>query len=216
VIHNPYWDELRNSVTEDPDDTFYGGPIVDWFSNSRIQRSKYVSRFAWTITDPETVEFVAKHAGTKVIDPLAGTGYWAYLLDQCNIMVAAYDLAPVGGPRENYYHKNDPARGTVTQLWYQPLVQANAPEIIEQFPLWTLLLSWPPYGDDVGAETVKAYRGDRIIYIGEGSYGCCGDDKMFEYFESDWEEVADHRPIQYSGMHDYVWVYDRKIKELER
>ena len=73
----------------------------------------------------------------------------------------------------------------------------------------TLLLAWPPYDDPIGEKALTAYAGTRVIYIGEMDGGCCGDDAMFQRLATEWREVAEIRPVQWAGLHDWVTVYDR-------
>lgn len=57
-----------------------------------------------------------------------------------------------------------------------------------------------------------AYEDGSSCYIGEGPGGCCGDDRLFELLDQQWAKVAEHRPVQWFGIHDYVTVYDRRAK----
>lgn len=201
IVDNPYWDEVRDAVDNDP---VWGGATVKIYSldgSPYANRHDLVGRYARTITDPATVAFVAEHAGPRVLDPMAGSGYWAHLLSP-NADVPAFDLNPpdAGG---NHWHKQG--------VTHAPVTAGDAAEVAALHGQGrTLLLSWPPYDDPIGVNVVRAYTGDRIIYIGESDGGCCGDDALFEEFRTNWVEIAEHRPVQYIGMHDYVTVYDRK------
>lgn len=198
---NPYWDAVSDQVRESDMPWRPGltvGGLGDW--KPMIRRGDLTSEYAWTVTDPASVAFVAEHAGGRVIDPLAGTGYWAHILGQHGIDVAASDLNPPG-TAVNEWHRAGKA--------FVPVAARDAVDAVEETDR-TLLLSWPPYDDPIGAAVLNAYRGDRVIYIGEGEYGCCGTDEMFSAFESDWTQVAEHQPVQWYGMHDWITVYDRK------
>ena len=195
-LDNPYWEAVLN-VENQP--AAYGMTGVN---KLMLARHDLVDQYAWTITDPATVAFVAEHAGPRVLDPLAGTGYWAHLLGQHGVDVHASDLNPPGSDG-NHWH-----RAGVT---YAPIEADDAVDSTRAHGHnRTLLLSWPPYDNPLGWDIVHAYQGDRIVYIGEGWGGCCGDDGMFRLFECDWVEVARHAPVQYMGMHDFVTVYDRR------
>ncbi len=61
-------------------------------------------------------------------------------------------------------------------------------------------------------ECLQAYQGKRLVYIGEQSGGCNATDEFFDRLEQEWEEVASHRIIQWSGLHDYIVVYERGAK----
>jgi hypothetical protein len=216
AVQNPYWDLVADRVA---DGDWYTGPRQvndydrDGSGNLDIEalrrraeagedRRSLTSRFAWTITAPDTLAFVAEHAGGMVLDPMAGTGYWAWLLTQCGVHVLAFDAKPPAAG-ENTYHRDGHAYFSVQ------LGEAAYATRVYGFGR-TLLLSWPPM-DEAGHLALAAYRGNRLIYIGEGEGGCCGDDDLFALIERDWVEVAEHRPVQWHGLHDYITVYDRRL-----
>jgi hypothetical protein len=205
AYRNPYWDGVRKNARHEAYHPWDQGLFVGGYERPEdrdtfVRRQDLVSEYAWTITDPATVAFVAEHAGPRVIDPLAGSGYWAWLLGQHGTDVAASDLWPpdAGG---NRYHRK--------RIVHVPVARADAAEAVVPAGDRTLLLSWPPYDDPTGANVLAAYPGSRIVYIGEGESGCCGGDDMWAALRSGWVEVAVHRPVQWWGLHDWVTVYER-------
>lgn len=211
AVDNPYWDAIRDHV--EPDD-FWGHPTVgsmrryrhgrsdidfDRWQRESPQRHDLVRRFAWTITDPDTVAFVAVHSRGRVVDPMAGTGYWGFLLAQAGVDVISYDAEP----GTSIYHKDQALHSIVTKLDGVDAAVLHSDR--------TLLLARPPYDSPDGAQILDAYTGSRVVYIGEQGGGCCGDDEMHEMLCDTrvWVEVAEHRPVQWFGIHDYVTVYDR-------
>ncbi len=205
---NAYWEAVRDHIQID---RVFGAstPVVDTYGSIsrdygvRIDRNDLCSRYSWTVTDPATVEFVRDWAGGAVVDPLAGSGWWACLLSQAGVWVTATDQNPPDGTGANHWH-----RGT-THVHVGRMDAVDAAHMAS--PDRTLLLSWPPYDSTIGGDILAAYPGSRVIYIGEGWGGCCGDDSMFEAFERDWTRVAEHCPIQYYGIRDWVTVYERKV-----
>jgi len=200
---NPYWDSVRADVTQAErswDRGLYVGNMDNW--TPVAGRFSHTSEYAWTVTDPATVAFVAEHCGPLAYDPLAGSGYWAYLLGQSGVDVLTSDLMPPAPDSMNKYHRADTS--------WVPIVEADAVTACRSWGIGrTLLLSWPPYSEPIGELIVAAHPGDLIVYIGEGDGGCCGDDGMWELLALDWVEVASHRPVQWYGMHDWVTVYRR-------
>lgn len=198
---NPYWDTVAEFAHHEEYHSwdkglFIGGYDRDTDRALHLRRNDLVSEYAWTITAPATVEFVAEQCGPRVVDPLAGSGYWAFLLGQLGADVAASDLEP-GASR---WHRHG---------LHVPVAQADAVDAVKAAADRVLLLAWPPYAAPIGAQVIEAYAGDRIVYIGEGDYGCCGDDDMWTLLGSAWHEVAEHRPVQWWGLHDWVTVYER-------
>ena len=214
ALTNPYWDAVRDHVN--PTGSLWNTPSVggigryrtatgdldvERWSRESPRRTDYVKRYSWTITDPRSVTFVAEHSRGRLVDPMAGTGYWAWMLTQAGVDVVAYDLHPASPDSDaNHWHRNVAAHLAV--------LKANAVDSVVLHEDRTLLLSWPPYGFDA-CPILDAYQGSRVIYIGEDQYGCCGDDNLFETFERNWTRVAEHVPVQWDGMHDIVHVYDR-------
>lgn len=206
TIDNPYWDAVKDCVEAD---SFRGNPVVGEFRLDRTveeslartpNRQLLARKYCWTIPDPDTVAFVAKHAHGGLVDPIAGTGYWAYLLAQVGVDVVCYDLNPGTALVTNGWHDED---------LHAPVSAKDCADAVASHPDRTLLLSWPPHGMNVGARVLVAYRGARVIYIGDGPGGATGDDVMHRILDSEWTEVDAHRPVQWWGQHDLVAVYER-------
>lgn len=199
---NPYWDAVREHAREGTrpwDDGLTVGQLfgVDRELRDIPDRSRFVSEYSWSITDPDTVAFVAAHSGGSIVDPMAGTGYWGSLLEQLGVDVACYDLNPGDSP----WHRSAPLHMLVQKM--------DGAEAVRKHPDRTLLLSWPPYKEATGVRILAAYSGNRVIFIGEEGGGCTGDANLHAYLEKRWTRVARHRPVQWFGMHDQVIVYER-------
>jgi hypothetical protein len=210
-VTNAYWEAVRDHV--DPTGSLWRTPEVGGLGKYRTpggladverwhqespSRHDLVERYSWTITDPATVAFVVEHAAPRVVDPMAGSGWWAMLLAEAGLDVVAYDLTPAGP--ENKWHK--------VGVRHASVLRGDAVETVAVRSHRTLLLSWPPYGFDA-CPILAAYSGDRIVYIGEDWGGCCADDGFFEDLGKAWTKVAEHVPVQWSGIHDIVHVYER-------
>jgi hypothetical protein len=206
AIDNPFWEAVKDCVAAD---TFHGNPVVGEFrldrsvaeSMARIpNRQRLVRKYCWSIPDPETVAFVAGHGRDGLVDPMAGTGYWAYLLTQLGVDVVSYDLNPGAELATNGWHGDD---------LYAEVHAKDAAEAVRLHPDRTLLLSWPPHGQDGGARTLAAYGGERVIYLGDARGGATGDDEMHDVLETRWREIDSHTPVQWWGQHDRVAVFER-------
>lgn len=209
---NPLWDEVVAWARRNP----VGQLVLGWryqamglpypaegdapanmFIDQMQQRAKSCSRYAYTITSPDTVDFVAQALGAAAIDPLAGTGYWTRLLNLAGVDVATSDLDPP----------------VVTHV---PVHAADAVGAVRaaRGSGRRLLLAWPPWADPVGANVLDAYDGDRVVYLGDlGSEdlgGVCGDARMAKRLRTEWRKVAQHHPPAWYGQDDVAAVFERK------
>lgn len=218
---NPFWDIVRtipgNSITWkyehkwEPD----GNSI---FADGKLLFDRHIlcGEYAWAIPDPDSLDFVAQHLQARAVEIGAGTGYFAWQLSQLGVDILAYDLFPPQHTGENHYHspRTSDERtliGETRHVFYD--VRSGNHLIATKHPERTLFLCWPPYNDDMAFLTLQAYTGKRVVYIGEGDGGCTGDDDFHALLAHEWEEIADHKPVQWWGIHDYITVYERQEVE---
>lgn len=153
------------------------------------EREKLCQRYAWAIPDPSALRFVAKWLGSRAVEMGAGTGYWAWQLQQMGVQMDAYDVQP----REQAFY---PVwTGRPEDLWY-----FNCP----------LLLCWPPYNTPMASECLQHYAGERIVYVGEPEGGYCADEAFWQRIQADWRMVACHPILRWVGINDGIMVFERK------
>lgn len=205
TLHNPYWDAVKDHVAESR--LFGPGLQVQRWDlrgdrlefESYPQREDLTKQYSWTITDPDSIEFVKQWSGqTGLIDPMAGTGYWSYILRQEGVDIVAYDKYPGSNP---WHQAND---------LHVPVRKLAAVSSIPKHPDRTLLLAWPPYDDNAGNRALTTYRGETVIYMGESWGGCTGNDAMHRRLDREWHEVDEHLPVTWEGLHDRITVYQRR------
>jgi hypothetical protein len=200
-------------------------------------RMNLVRRYSWAITAPESVAFVAAWAGKHgLVEIGAGTGYWAACLAHCGVDTVAYDHLPPDR-EENFYHRQTKTVGDIrtgmTDVWgghvptWHP-VRKGRPWHASRHPHRTLFLCWPPFSrvcysstdrtspnnaDNLSYAALRHYRGNRVIFIGEGDGGCTGTEDFFHLLDTEWHEVDSHRPVQWNGIRDWITVYERGPEE---
>jgi 2-polyprenyl-3-methyl-5-hydroxy-6-metoxy-1,4-benzoquinol methylase len=97
TIENPYWDEVAELFTLPP--MSYGDDLGSLAWRHRIDaqiqqfraRDDFVRRYAWAVSDPASLDFVAEWLGERAIEIGAGTGYWAWQLAQRGTDIIAVD-----------------------------------------------------------------------------------------------------------------------------
>lgn len=168
----------------------------DWQKQYEL-RASLSRRFAFAILTGEVLEALKPYG--PYLEVGAGTGYWAYEMRKAGIDIIATDLAP----GENYEFE---------KRW--PGVEAmSAEEALATYDYGkgrTLLTVWPCYNEPWINQALRKFRGDRVVYVGEGMYGCTGDAAFHRRLARDWDlEERIHIPSWwYIG--DHVYVYRRK------
>lgn len=254
-LENPAWDFVKE-IPED-DLLTWGKRSVPTFSqfeyrtsggvdleHPKFYRSYVTGRWAWGIPSPDAVaRILVRLDGRPVVEVGAGNGYWAWLLTQAGIDVKAYDIAPIGHPKSWFKDLEDDERGgrlgsisgfdSFVHQEFVPVKQGG-PEVLR----WTdnadraLFLCWPTMSS-FAADSVEAYQGDLIVYIGEGQSGCNADSEFFwltegvcDCWDYDHDEdgkcshadknrsvtyKAEHHAIaQWGGLHDNLVFYAKE------
>lgn len=272
-IENPYWDIVKALPHDDlfsyRKSGFSPQSYPRSFDRPDLTRTELVRKYSWAIAAPQAIAFIVETLnGRSVVEMGAGTGYWAWMLEQCGVSVIAYDIAPPARAKNDWHsprktvvrHYTDEERASYRKRRQElnelteslreatkdsdnpypqmslddelphevathedvsdepgeeySVVLPGGPEKLALIENRTrvLFMCWPPYDTDMGYDTIKAFQGDMIIYIGEGSGGCTGNDAMWELLEAEWTEYADYWDnfVQWSGLHDYIQVYVRK------
>ena len=182
VIENPYLTEYQQLPHKYPDVSVYA------------LRKDLFKKYAWAIPTPDIINRIVQFA-PRIVEIGAGTGYWESLLADAGADIVAYDIAPC---------KNDWCDGQ----WFD--VQPGGTEMAVEHHDRALFLCWPPYDETMAIDALNTYKGRAVIYIGEGSGGCTGDDRFHERLRRFWKEVDCFPLEQWDGLHDYLCLYRRK------
>ena len=192
MFHNPFLPELekiydwRRAAAE----PFYM-PDTEYYRNYHALRQTY----SFGIPTEETIRSLARYC--PIVEVGAGLGYWAYLLDQIGCDIVAYDLHPTGGgdfiPKDSH-------------PWFD--VQECDESFVPPADR-ALFICWPPQHSSMASDALSRYRGDTLIYIGEGKGLSCADDAFFNALDT-WECIEEIDIPQLNGMHDRLWVFKRE------
>lgn len=113
-------------------------------------KNAVAATYAWAVPTDDAIATIARHA-CQIVEIASGSGYWAWMLKQAGIHVQAFDTAPP------------------PFTWH--LVRRGTSADAARYPDHSLLLCWPPWGTSMAFETLRAYRGQTVIYIGEWMSG---------------------------------------------
>lgn len=209
VGDNPMWEVVRWMPAAEP---YWGGgllepesvpldlPDTNGLVNLGASRHDLCTRYAWSIITPGDVEWIGKVLdGRPVVEIGAGTGYWAWQLEQTGVDVVAYDPHPPSA--DNTFCKAGP---------YTTVLAGDA-TAVELHQDRALLMVWPPYDGGHARQALSAYRGDLLVYAGESAGGCTADDGFYDLLEADWVEVSvSPHHVTWSGIHCRLAAYQRK------
>ena len=205
---NPYWEIIRQLPLDDMGSAWgrhRPEPTTHVFTNSERGVRYFADRFdlcatySWAMCSPGDIAWLKDVlAGRAVVETGAGTGYWAWQMEQAGIDVVAYE------PNEQE-EGNTFARRT----WTTVLRDDHGAS--RHHPDRALFLCWPSYSDPWAAQSLASYGGDMLIYAGEGDGGCCADDEFFSLLEAEWDEIGSSPAhFSYWGIHCYLTAYRRK------
>lgn len=198
IVQNPYLDEVEKCFDYRKFPTWWARQqqVGLDFGRSYTARSRCTSEFGFAIPSEALLQRLL--AWSPILEVMSGVGYLAWLLRQAGADVIATDLRPAPGNKFSRRQSN-----------WTNILQMDAVEAVEGFGHGrTLLMSWP-YMDDVCVKALKAFKGSRFVYIGEGQGGCTAVDEFFEELDSNWPEDETISIPQWDGINDYARFYER-------
>lgn len=210
-VSNPLWEIVRWMPASPP---WYDGALLEpeltpWSADAGygrtelrdVTRGGLAKQYAWSIITPGDVTWISEQlAGRPVVEVGAGSGYWAWQLEQAGIDVAAYDPHPVSP--DNHFCAGGP---------YTSVLPGGPEVVLTQHPDRVLLMVWPPYEGEHAAEALRLYCGDLLLYAGEGWGGCTADEGFYELLEAEWDETAvAPQHVTWSGIHCTLRAYRRR------
>lgn len=182
---NPYHDLYERLVL--------ASPALDPERLSAI-RKKLIWSYSWAVPSPEAIALIAREK--RVIEVGCGTGYWAWLIAQAGGSVVAYDREPHQAPR-----------------WFEiqewPADYQQRTDCLSQHQDRALFLCWPPLNESMAFETLQAYRGNTVIYVGEWR-GRTADASFHDELEKRFTRENETAIPNWPGFSDRISVWKAK------
>lgn len=170
------------------------------------------------------VDAIARCSPVGVVELGAGLGYWAKILQNAGIDVAAYDIAPPPSAQNRWYAGCDP--------WHP--VQEGGVSSIGRHRDRTLLLVWPTRNETWAADALALHHrsaGATVAVVGEPPGGRTGDDAFQAMLghlpeclacryrspqsactcgvPALWSQVEEVELPKWDGVHDNLGIYVR-------
>jgi hypothetical protein len=202
--------ELADMEAADVIATLTGG-VTNIYDRSQDEnefrgREIFTKIFSWSIPCKEAIDTIKKWARPPIYDLMAGTGYWAKLLNDRGVQTVASDIHTIRSKNE---YKHQKRHGKVSRK--------HALKVAHDFKTGRLkgdiILSWPPYEEPIASDVLDHLpTGTRVFYFGEDSGGATGDYAMHVNFNTNFKRLDSVGLPQFQGLHDSLAVWE-KIKE---
>ena len=155
------------------------------------RRRTFIARYAWAVPNKEAIAGIeAFVAGRKTLEVGAGAGLWARLLSALGVDILATDGAP-------------PAIGRhfgVEEVEAEAAVRAHDECTV-------LLLCWPPFRNDCAYRALRAFKGDRVVSVGDARF--IGDGQYHDLFAREWQLAERVLIPAWPALHDYAYFFRR-------
>jgi hypothetical protein len=170
-------------------------------------RDKFICKFGFAILTDEIVQTLLPFS--PIVEVGAGSGYWSYELNQAGAISIPTD--PKTG---RYCHFFDENRGQINwkETEFLLVEELTGIQAVEKYPNHSLLMVWPDMAP-WPAETLSAYKGSTVLYVGEGDGGCTADEQFHKMLEQQFEEKNTIVIPQFWCIHDYLTVWSRRWTE---
>jgi hypothetical protein len=199
-VENPYLDQYRKLMDDRSVDRSPFGFLLSALGLAMVSeadtRESLTRKYGFAIPTQEALDFIA--FWSPIVEIGAGTGYWAHLLQQMEVDITAYDK--FSGHGQDRYGFGP--------VWMNVLKGNSA--VAKIHPDRTLLLCWPDYQSRFASDCLRNYRGNRLIYIGEGKGGCTGNDLFHDKIKEEWRLIKNIRLPTWPGIRDDLKAYERK------
>lgn len=141
----------------------------------------------------ENIELIQSYS--PIVEIGSGTGALAAHIQQ-NCKIVATDIG-------NKNYKFEVGK-------FFPTQKMSDVQAVLKYPKYNVLCCWPNYSSSWAATAIAEIKiGRHLIYIGEGSGGCCADYDFFELLDKDFKLITESPKPRWFGIYDNVYVYKR-------
>jgi hypothetical protein len=154
------------------------------------------SKIGYAIPMPDTLSYLLSFfEGKKVLEVGAGRGWFASLIQK------------FGNPTSYVATDVKGIQGKVVEMRHTMALETHGDAEV-------LVLLWPPYEDPMAFEALKAFKGDYVLYCGEGHSGCTADDGFHDLLEQEWKLIYEKDSFRFPercfGLNDTFSLFRRK------
>jgi hypothetical protein len=162
-----------------------------------MQRNSFTSNFSWAIPSISAIHKICEFAaGQSILEVGSGLGLWAGLIQAQGGKIIPTDSFTT--------------HGTTMDKTFIPVQQMDGVSAVVNIQTPVLMMCWPGYRDPMAENALRAFTGDKFIFVGEGQDGCTATDEFFDLLYKDWKCVEDLEIPSWGGIYDGLSFYVRK------
>jgi len=187
------WDLFKEDMISDPDG--YSLKIDDYRKNNfSILTSTLIKKI---------VIVILKYDIEKIAELACGPGWLSFWLTK-------YGSGPIVKVDNHLWAEffND--------TYMKSVIMSDASQYVKEHPETELfILSWPHFNTNIASEIwLEMKPGQMLLYIGEDKYGCCAEERFFDYATgNEMEEeskILSYSHTRFRGFHDNVILYRKE------
>ena len=168
------------------------GDSSERFWSQEARRRTFMAFYSWAVPSKEAIAAISAFVGgRRLLEVCAGSGLWAMLISSGGTDVIATD-------------------GRLAQHTdYFPIETREAEDAVRAHQeCEALLFCWPPFKDGLAFRALRAFEGDRVVYIADQRF--TADRQFHDLLDQEWV-LHDQLAIPaWPGFDDYAYLYSRK------
>lgn len=176
-------------------------PSEKWIENFK-KREDFRKGISWHIPTKSLVDLIKKYS--PIVSVGCGLGYTERLSEKEGADIILTDISP---DSQNKWCITD------DKYFSEGILRMDAKEAVMRFKDRNVFMAWPPYNNPMAYDVANTMEiGRYLVYVGESSGGCTGDDLFFNYLYENFEGVEEEVYIpSWDGIYDNAYIY-KKIK----
>lgn len=143
--------------------------------------------YSWAVPDPAGLKAILD-LDEQVVDIGCGRSYWSWQLRQLGAKVVPFE------PARYVFHWTETER-RLPDRWRSE---------------YAALFCWPSCGELWSGRLLSQFKGETVIYVGEGAGGCTGNDRFHQLLADRFEQVEQVYIPRWQYLHDLLVIYKRK------
>ena len=156
----------------------------------------FSSKLAWAFPNKQVIDDIYEITGERqILEVCAGNGLWAALLQLRGCNIIATDMFS----SHNMLKKNA----------FIDVKEYDAVKSVIDYKTPVLMLCMPNYHDEFANESLCAFEGDTLIFIGSIKGGNTASDSFFDQLESNWNLIKESDEI-INNSDGHLKIYIRK------